>query len=306
MASDSDKETWFKMVIETDETDRVSDALVQGLGLGGAEVHDEQSPGRVVVYIDREGFDGADDVRASAGRLLDDQVPDGDHSIQSVEPYGDTDWETAWQAFFEPVQISPRVMVGPPWHDIPKPDPANPSLPTARLIVEPGMAFGTGTHETTQLTATLMDRQLEGVDEGPSILDVGCGSGILAIAAVTLEAADATGVDIEQDAIDAARHNAEVNGVTDRCDFSTTPVGDLDRRFPLVVANMLSHLLRDIRSELLAAVEPEGRLIISGITADEFDNFLSDFTPKQWRVHARHLDGDWGAAILQAPPASTN
>ncbi len=301
---------WFRVVLRTERPEEVSSRLVRQLDIGGTEVRDTPKKDQakdVILYLERSAATSADAVAATIEKVLAEDPPIPGTDVTTVEPYDDTDWATAWRQHFEPLMLSPRIRVGPPWDDFGAPQPPeNSSRPTATITLDPGMAFGTGTHETTQLAAALLDERLaEWVpDDGNhslTMLDVGCGSGILSIAGVKLGIHNVLGIDISEDAIEAAHNNAEINDVSDRTQFSTTPIEQLTVEYPIVVANMLSHLLTEIRQPLVEAVEPGGVLIVSGVTRDEVDSFADDFGPEDWTPTARHLDGDWAGLEWQKP-----
>lgn len=301
---------WFRVVLRTERPDDVSSRLLRKLDIGGTEVRDTPNGDRakdVILYLERSAATSADAVAATIENVLADEPPIPDTDVTTVEPYDDTDWATAWREHFEPLMLSPRIRVGPPWDDFEAPEPPErTSGPTATITLDPGMAFGTGTHETTQLAATLLDERLaewvpDDGDHSLTMLDVGCGSGILSIASVKLGIHNVLGIDISEDAIEAAHNNAEINGVSDCTQFSTTPIEQLTVEYPIVVANMLSHLLAEIRRPLVEAVEPGGVLIISGIKRDEVDAFAGEFGPEEWTPTARRLQGDWAGLEWQKP-----
>ena len=134
----------------------------------------------------------------------------------------DLSFLTRWRDFFRPAHISPRVVVHPPW-DVPNVDNG-----VVRVQIEPGMAFGTGTHETTRLCLRVLDDWLL-AEPKSSVFDVGCGSGVLAIAAIKLGATQVDAVDNDADAVAIAAENAEINGVADLLHPTTTPAADASR-----------------------------------------------------------------------------
>lgn len=175
-------------------------------------------------------------------------------------------WVQLTQSQFDPIQISPRLWIVPSWHDIPDPLAIN-------LILDPGMAFGTGSHPTTRLCLEWLERSVEQED---SLLDYGCGSGILAIAAARLGAEQVAGVDIDPQAVSAARANAERNGVTARFEDSDAPLqGEYDK----VVANILSNPLRVLAPAICAHVRPGGQLALSGILAEQAEEIIGVYAP---------------------------
>lgn len=170
----------------------------------------------------------------------------------TVEPLEEQNWVQLTQSQFDPIRVSDRLWIVPSWHEAPDPGAIN-------LILDPGMAFGTGSHPTTRLCLEWLERN---VAAGCSVLDYGCGSGILAIAAARLGACRVDGVDIDPQAIVAANANAERNSVAARfLDSSNALAGEYD----LVVANILSNPLRVLAPAICGHVRPGGRLALSGI-----------------------------------------
>jgi ribosomal protein L11 methyltransferase len=161
------------------------------------------------------------------------------------------------------------------------------------------MAFGTGTHETTRLCLQILD---EAIGEQPptSVLDVGCGSGILSIAAVGLGVEQVVGVDVDETAVEIARENLKCNSKSGSAHFSTTPLPRLGT-FEVVVANILAHILEELADDLQDRVAQGGTLIASGITTDQADAFLERFRVDELRLVDRHELGEWVAFVFARP-----
>jgi ribosomal protein L11 methyltransferase len=177
-------------------------------------------------------------------------------SDYTVEPVAEQNWVQLTQSQFDPIRVSERLWIVPSWHE--SPDPA-----AINLILDPGMAFGTGSHPTTRLCLEWLERN---VSAGCSVLDYGCGSGILAIAAARLGAGRVAGVDIDSQAVEAARANAERNTVTALFADSAQPVAG---EYDIVVANILSNPLRVLAPAICAHVRSGGRLALSGILREQ-------------------------------------
>lgn len=183
--------------------------------------------------------------------------------IEGCATVEDGDWVRATQAQFPPTRISERLWIVPSWHE----------APCEAIVVQldPGVAFGTGTHPTTQLCLTWLDRY---VTAGAQVLDYGCGSGILSIAAMKLGAGRAVGVDVDEQALGAARANATANGIPARY----TAPGDLEpSTFDIVVANILSNPLKVLAPALLARVGARGALVLSGILERQAEELISTY-----------------------------
>lgn len=180
----------------------------------------------------------------------------------TVERVEEQDWVRQTQAQFAPIPISRRLWIVPTWHEFPDPGAIN-------LVLDPGLAFGTGSHPTTRLCLQWLDRELRGSE---TVLDYGCGSGILAIAAMKLGAARATGVDIDPQAIQASRFNAEQNRV--EADFHL-PDGTPDAKVDIVAANILTNPLKMLAPMLANACLPGGRIVLSGILSHQAEDVLA-------------------------------
>jgi ribosomal protein L11 methyltransferase len=185
----------------------------------------------------------------------------------SVEDVAEQNWVQLTQSQFDPIRVSGRLWIVPSWHE--SPDPA-----AINLILDPGMAFGTGSHPTTRLCLEWLERN---ITEGCSVLDYGCGSGILAIAAARLGAGHVAGVDIDPLAVEAARANAERNGVTALFADSAMPVAG---EYDFVVANILSNPLRVLAPAICAHVRSGGHLALSGILREQAEEIIAIYA--QW------------------------
>ncbi|MDR5834844.1 50S ribosomal protein L11 methyltransferase [Caballeronia sp. LZ034LL] len=194
----------------------------------------------------------------------------------SVRDVAEQDWVRLTQAQFDPISIGERIWVVPSWHDAPDPD-------ALVLELDPGLAFGTGSHPTTRLCMEWLEQSVE---PGQSLLDYGCGSGILAILAKKCGADPVIGIDIDPQAVESARHNSERNhaavtyGLPDEC-----PSGEFD----IVVANILSNPLKLMASMLSSKVRPGGRIALSGVLARQADEVAAAYAKwidiGVWREH---------------------
>ncbi len=219
-------------------------------------------------------FDGDTDalVLLAALEAFDPELPWHLASFKSVE---DTDWERAWLDQFKPMQFGQRTWIVPWNHELPEEAGANPAV----VRLDPGLAFGSGTHPTTALCLTWLDQLAsDGQLKDATMLDFGCGSGILALAAIRLGAHHAVGIDNDPQAIIATRDNAERNGLTDTIDVylpEDAPTG----QYPVVVANILASALDALAEVLANATAPGGRLAMSGILKGQEGDLLQRFSP---------------------------
>lgn len=183
-----------------------------------------------------------------------------------IEEIAEQNWVQLTQSQFAPIRINERLWIVPTWHATPDPAAIN-------LILDPGMAFGTGSHPTTRLCLDWLSETIRG---GEKVLDYGCGSGILAIAAAKLGAGSVLGVDIDDNALTAARDNAAKNRVTLELRHSREP---LEETFDLVVANILTNPLCVLAPLLAARVAPGGRIALSGVLESQAELVLAAYEP---------------------------
>lgn len=185
----------------------------------------------------------------------------------ALEPVHDQDWVRATQAQFEPVQVSQRLWIVPSWHEPPTPEAIN-------LRLDPGLAFGTGSHPTTWQCLRWLDTHLQA---GERVLDFGCGSGILAIAAVKLGAREVVGTDIDPQALRTAYDNAITNGV----EVAWVPPEALPPHagYDVVLANILANPLRALAPLLSAQVRPGGHLVLAGILDRQAEEVQATYAP---------------------------
>ena len=195
------------------------------------------------------------------------------------EILADQDWVRLTQAQFDPIQISERLWITPSWHEAPNSNAVN-------LQLDPGLAFGTGSHPTTRLCLKWLDTQLKG-DE--SVLDYGCGSGILTIAALKLGAGSAVGVDIDEQAIRASKDNAAQNNVDAQFYL---PDGLPQGQFDIVVANILANPLRMLGEMLAARTKQGGRIVLSGLLDEQVEE-LSDIYRQWFNIEPAEIDEGW-------------
>ena len=209
------------------------------------------------------------DANADAGNVLE-QAADRTGSAPlaaELSLVADTDWVRLTQSQFEPIRISNRLWIVPSWHAAPAADAIN-------LRLDPGLAFGTGSHPTTRLCLRWLEAHLQG---GERVLDYGCGSGILAIAAAKLGAGQVEGVDIDPQAVLSAQQNAERNGVAAK--FCLPRALEITAPVDILVANILSNPLRILAPALAAATRSAGRIALSGILLEQADEIADGYRP---------------------------
>ena len=186
------------------------------------------------------------------------------HELEHIE---DQDWERSWMDNFHPMRFGQRLWIVPSWHAAPEPDAVN-------LLLDPGLAFGTGTHPTTSLCLQWLDAQQL---QGKTLIDFGCGSGILAIAGLLLGAKHAVGTDIDIQALEASRDNARRNQIADEHFDLYLPEHMPAAPADVLVANILAGPLVSLAPQLASLVKPGGLLALSGILAEQTEEILQAY-----------------------------
>jgi ribosomal protein L11 methyltransferase len=280
---------WQSLRIEagSDTAEALSEALMElgalsvGIEDADAETPDELpifgepglgEPGvwrrNVVSALFDEGLDLATISREAA------QASGVSHPVYTIEAVPEQDWVRATQSQFDPIRISDRLWIVPTWHSAPQPDAIN-------IVLDPGLAFGTGSHPTTHLCLHWLTENLQ---PGETVLDYGCGSGILAVAAKKLSAGKTLGVDIDPQAVLASQQNAEQNQV--EAEFCL-PDGMSPQAVDVVVANILSIPLKMLAPLLAQSCRQGGRIALSGILAEQADEVAKVYS--QWFDMAPHV-----------------
>ena len=276
---------WVSVALDTDAThaERLSDAL---LAAGAISVSVEDAlagtPAETPQFGEPDGngplatplwnesrvvalFDPASDLRSrieSAARAAGIAVP----PEPAISEVAEQDWVRLTQSQFDPIRISERLWIVPSWHAAPDPGALN-------LVLDPGLAFGTGSHPTTALCLEWLAATLHG---GETVLDYGCGSGILGIAAARLGARTVLGVDIDDNALIAARDNAAANRVEIALRHSRDP---LPERFDIVIANILTNPLCVLAPLLAGRVARSGQLALSGVLESQAEMVVAAYAP---------------------------
>jgi ribosomal protein L11 methyltransferase len=269
----------LKLTASQDQAEALADALMEA---GALSVSIEDRDAGTEAEAPQFGEPGLADPKAWSRNWVvalleaDADVPgllvtlgladDHERQIETVE---EQDWVRLTQSQFDPIRISERLWIVPSWHEPPDPD-------AICIELDPGLAFGTGSHPTTRLCLAWLEQH---VHAGESVLDYGCGSGILAIAAARLGAAPVVGVDLDPQAVSASRDNTQRNCVTASFHLpDALPAGTYD----ILVANILTNPLRALMPLLAARVRPGGRIALSGILADQAAEILA--------IYGQHFD----------------
>jgi ribosomal protein L11 methyltransferase len=303
--------TWIEVSLSVDgEAAEATAELLQRYGYQGVVIEQEGIPPD---EWDEDEIQPAQHLTLRAYLPVDSQVEDTKTRLETALGYmslmypmptplyktiDEDDWAEAWKTHYHPVHIGRRLFIRPLWVDVD-------SAPGDVVIaLDPGMAFGTGTHPTTQLCLEALEDLIQ---PGAQVLDLGCGSGILAIGAAKLGAAHVLALDIDEIAVDASQKNAEQNGTADKI---TVQQGSLEtvigsaRRFDLVVANILAKVIIAMCDQQLGqAVRPGGLAIFSGIIDTQADYVEAALRQTGLDPYARRQMGDWIVIEARRPHA---
>ncbi len=221
----------------------------------------EPLPGDEVIYWNNTVVMGLFDASHDMEKVLNYLKgihPDKANMAYKLEQLEDKDWEREWMDNFHPMKFGERLWICPSWRDVPEPDAVN-------VMLDPGLAFGTGTHPTTALCLTWLD----GLDlTGKTVVDFGCGSGILSLAALKLGAKKVIGIDIDPQALQASLENAKRNQCEDRLELFL-PKDQPEFKADVVVANILAGPLRELAPVILEYVAKDGLLALSGVLEEQ-------------------------------------
>jgi ribosomal protein L11 methyltransferase len=215
--------------------------------------------------------------------------------VRTAAALPEAEWRDAWKKYFKVSRLTRQFVVVPSWETY------TPEAEDVVIDLDPGMAFGTGTHASTRLVLEHLQVMADAGAAPARILDVGCGSGILAIAAVKRwPAATCVAIDNDPIAVQASAENALANKVADRIDAAATPIGELIETFPLVLANIQAHVIRELKDALIKRTG--GTLILSGLLTPQAQPLADEFVAagmKLVKVRASAADPEWSSVVLE-------
>lgn len=243
----------------------------------------EPKPGEVMLWPDTQivgMYDAEYDMNRVIQQLEKSKVL-GKNFSHKLDQLEDKDWEREWMDNFHPIQFGKRLWICPSWRDVPDPEAVN-------VMLDPGLAFGTGTHPTTSLCLQWLD----GLDlDNKTVVDFGCGSGILGIAALKLGAKNVVGIDIDPQALLASKDNATRNNVGDKIEVYL-PKDQPSLKADIVLANILAGPLRELRKIITAYCKPGGKLVLSGILASQAEE-IHNLYSADFEMEPYAIEGEW-------------
>jgi ribosomal protein L11 methyltransferase len=296
MPKTSKAKPWIEVRVE------VSSAQVEGVSnflieLGSPGVVQEKVPGkpgtereRVVAYFDDPRSFPAQ--RKEIRKYLSSLPPCPARGSFRCRAFREEKWAEAWKDHFKPRRVTPHMVVKPPWEKYAGKDGES------VIEIDPGMAFGTGTHPTTRMCLQCLELLIPSFFRPPSVLDFGTGSGILAIAAQKLGAGNTVAVDIDPAAVENARKNASANRFPGRIDFRVASGKSLRRRFGIVVANLLPREILNATESLTGRVSSEGFLVLSGMLRKQKEEIAMAFDEKGFGNRASKSERGWVCMVL--------
>jgi len=243
----------------------------------------EPKPGEILLWPDTQVialYDAQEDLKPVISAILK-QYRFIDANEIAVDQLEDKNWEREWMKDFHPMKFGKRLWICPSWHDIP-------DINAVNIKLDPGLAFGTGTHPTTRLCLQWLD-SVDLVDK--VLVDFGCGSGILAIAALKLGAKEVIGIDIDPQALIASKDNAQRNGVEDRLSLYL-PQNQPNLEADIVIANILSAPLKELSDTISNYCKNAGMLVMSGILQEQYESVVQVYE-NQFIFDPATLEGEW-------------
>lgn len=304
--------TWSEVTCEVPETmvDLVADRLaaispqgvtIENLCLDTFTLDDlaDNGPKKVTVYLE-DGPGCSAEIAAIEAFLAEQADFFGLSSPPplSVRTVQEEDWAHGWKEYFKPVLVGKRTVIKPTW------EPYEAAEGEVIIEIDPGMAFGTGTHATTKLCLQVLEDVA--LSQGPyagrrqpaTVLDVGTGSGILAIGAVKLGIGPVTAVDIDPLAVEVAVENARLNDTLGKSSISDTPLEEIEGSFDLLLANILAEELVRLSAELVERIAPGGLVVLSGILTEKETMVAEAFSARGLLPVETRRDGEWSCLVF--------
>lgn len=304
----------IKVIYESDDIDRatkeISD-IFYGFGVTGLKIEEPmKSKNPLDFYKNEKEFLMVDHAISAYFPLnpyaekrkvailstFEEKFAERDDIIYTVDfyEYDEEDYQNSWKKYLFPEKVSEKFVVKPTWREY------TPEADELIIELDPGRAFGTGSHPTTSLCLKLME---ENISEGDSVIDVGTGSGILMIAADRLGASEIYGTDIDELAVESAKENLELNKISE--EKAKVYKGDLisvveDKKFDVVVANILADVLLILLHDISKVVKPNGKIIFSGIIEDKCELLKKEVEELGFTVEEIKADKEWRAMLIRA------
>ncbi|RUM88972.1 MAG: 50S ribosomal protein L11 methyltransferase [Thermodesulfatator sp.] len=284
---------WIELQVETsqDLSEAVIDFLVSELHRGVIVEEKPETEGSVShpvlikAYLNQEDLESGvlKGIETYFSELLE-LHSDYPRIIWGTQQIVEEDWSQGWKKYFKPVKIGTRLVIKPTW-EVYVPDEGE-----IVIEIDPGQAFGVGTHASTRLMLQELEAMGRQVLEGSSVLDIGTGTGVLAITAAKLGSRDVMAIDIDQDAVETARKNVHLNNVHNVVTVSTTPVWEVEGPFDVVLANLDRDTILFLAREIARLVSTKGTLVVSGILEGQEQVISNSFAEKGLKLASSKKD----------------
>ncbi len=293
------KKNWLKISITTDPAlvEAIGDFLVGITGAGVEVGVDDHAATRTInAFLEKENL--SEEKTRSLLQQLSDHLRELADIFQVQPPTFTTalveeeDWGSSWKKHFHPFAIVPGLVIVPTWENY-----------TAQegekvIVMDPGMAFGTGHHATTRMSLQFL-KEVIGEKKGHKVLDVGTGTGILGMASVLFGAEKVLGIDNDPDAVDAALENVRMNRLDRKMEVAITPLSSLGEEFSVIIANIIHDVLLSMAEDLERLSAKGGQLILSGILqGEQAENIVTHFAKSGFQLEGQKEEGEWAALLF--------
>lgn len=307
---------WIEVRIKTTEeaSDAVCEMLTQ-IGAGGVVIEDPNDIRREIskpnsldyadenfleslgTDVDIKAYFSEEKDREALASLINEKLLfisrflDIGEGFMGMSDINDEDWANAWKKYYKPFRLSDHIVIKPSWEDFKQ--PGNDIV----IEMDPGMAFGTGTHETTRMCAMLIEKYIKKDD---AVIDIGCGTGILSIVAAKLGASGITAVDVDEVAVRVTRDNCRMNGTNDVVSASVGTLLDIKKlKADLIVANIIADVIIDISKDLAYYLKPDGLFITSGIIKERKQQVIDEYQKHGFEMIESMEISEWVAIVFK-------
>lgn len=287
------KWTEIKIVTNSEAVEPVS-GIFYGLGVKGVAIEDENGGELSAVKGYFSQTNNIEEIVKYINQKLSEikefGIDIGNAKVLTKNVY-EKDWANEWEKYYKRIKIGKNIVINPLWENY---DPENNEIV---INMDPGMAFGNGTHETTSMCIEYLEKY---VKPGYDVFDIGTGSGILSIVSAKLNAEHVQGVDLDEVAVDSANKNVKLNGVQDRVDIKHGDLVDvIDGRADIIVSNILAEVIIDLTGKVKDYLKSGGLFIVSGIIKDKKEDVISALTKNSFQIVEMKENGEWVAIVAK-------
>ncbi len=286
--------SWKEVIVEiNNEAAEAVANIMNELGSGGVITNTNENRVTITAYYynDEEFPNLLKELKAKINKLSDFNLDIG-QLIISLNDKRHEDWATSWHKYFKPLDIGKNFIVCPSWETVGESD-------RQIIKIDPGMAFGVGGHETTQMCVRLLEKHIANVNEQNTMLDIGTGTGILAIVAAYMGVADILGIDLDPAAVSAARENISINQVEDNVKIIKGDMTkDINDTFSIITANLLPNLIMRLLPSVPPLMDDKTKLILSGIIPEKRDLIVDKFGQLGLKLIDEDRMNDWLSMVV--------